>query len=88
MTEEELNRITNTIEQTIKVVVNGKIDKINDKLDAHMLDNKNYIERDELWKAQADPYIKLAVNISGTWKFLVYIAGTLLALIVGYKNLK
>ena len=74
-----LAEITKTVEQSIETVVNGKIRKLDEKVTA-------YIERDEQWKKDADPYIKLASNLSGSWKFLVYVVGGLLAFL-GFYNL-
>ena len=70
------------IKETIKATVNGKIDKMDKKLDEHYIVDQEtsrilteYIKKDEAWKGIADPYIKLAANISGVWRFLVYCCG-------------
>lgn len=64
----------------LEFYVNGKIDKMSDKFDA-------YIINDEKWKAMADPYIRLAMNISGTWKFIVYVVVSVLSFLGLYKIL-
>lgn len=64
--EHYINEMKNIVADTIRTIVNGKIDGMRNDL-------TNYIKEDTLWKNTADPYIKLAANISGTWKFLVYV---------------
>lgn len=76
--DEFLAEITKAVEKSIETVVNGKIRRLDEKLSL-------YIERDELWKKDADPYIKLASHIAGTWKFSVYVIGGILSILALIK---
>lgn len=84
MQDEEISKIIKALDESVakavELNVNGKIRKIDEKLD-------NYIKADLEWKKTADPYIKIASNISGTWKFIIYIAGGILAIIGIRKEL-
>lgn len=68
MTDEQFIEINKTIAETIKTTVNGKIDKLNVKID-------NYIVTDNEWKQQANPTIELGNNIRGFGKVAIYILG-------------
>ncbi len=68
MTPDEFAKITQIIKDTIKETVNGKIDKIDVKLD-------NYIKDDNEWKAAANPTIELGNNVRGFGKVMVYLLG-------------
>lgn len=84
----------------IEIHVNGKINKLTKivednaiKLDSHLEAEKEWATIDvawkksiDLWRGDADPYIKLAQNISGAWKFLIYIVVGLLSL-MGFYNI-
>lgn len=74
MTEVQLEKLQKTIkdqiETTVKLVVNGKIDRLNDKLD-------NYIITDNQWKEDAQPSIDLGKNVNGFGRVLAYILGTI-----------
>jgi len=86
--------------ESIEKTVNGKINKLTDivnantdKLDKHLeaeglwaIADIKWKKSIDLWREDADPYIKLAQNISGTWKFLIYVVVGLLSLI-GFYNL-
>ncbi len=76
----------------VKETVNGKIDAMHNQLKDHTrIDEEtnqkliDYIREDTDWKKTADPYIKLAVNIAGTWKFAIYVLTGLLVVIGFYK---
>jgi hypothetical protein len=68
----ELERIRQTIEDQLKIGiethVNGKIRKMDEKLDA-------YIKEDNEWKARANPTIELGNNIRGFGKVFAYLLG-------------
>ena len=73
MKEEQFSKLLQTIREevndTVKVVVNGKIDRIQQKLD-------DYIASDIEWKNQAKPSIELGRNVNGFGRVLAYILGT------------
>lgn len=76
----ELTQIIDaSVANAIEKHVNGKIRNLDIKL-------TEYIHDDTKWKEDADPYIKLASNISGTWKFAVYTAGGLITLFAIFKT--
>ena len=89
---EESRRIyIDVIKDAIKVTVNGKLDNLTTEFREHREETRNYIKQDMAWKSIADPYIKLAANISGVWKFLIYLGGgiiTLLGVIVGIHQIE
>lgn len=68
MNPEELTQFKKEMQDhvalTIQKVVNGKIDKIGQKLD-------DYIKDDEKWKVRAEPVVKAFENTS--WLFKVFI---------------
>lgn len=68
MTPEQYQQFTDNIKETIKTTVNGKIDRIEKKLDT-------YIEEDNKWKAAAQPTIDMGNNVRGFNKVLMYILG-------------
>ena len=77
MTPEEFTKITDIIKVTIKETVNGKIDRLDIKLDT-------YMKEDNDWKDRANPTIELGNNVRGFGKVMVYllgIAGAIFALI-------
>lgn len=64
MNKEHLEQIKAVIRET----VNGKIDKIDAKLDT-------YIKEDTEWKQKAEPVIKMGENVQGFGKVSLYIIG-------------
>jgi hypothetical protein len=62
MNDEQIKNFKDELKQHIEVViqakVNGKIDKISQKLD-------EYIKLDEAWKNTATPVIKMGTNVKG-----------------------
>ena len=88
MSEEQhqkyIEEVKVAVADSIEKHVNGKIRGLDEKV-------TTYIKEDTEWKATADPYIKLAVNIAGTWKFVIYLVGgvvAILGLIIGIEKLK
>lgn len=65
MDEKQLNLLKSELKdhlsETVKNVVNGKIDAINLKL-------TNYIHDDETWKVRAEPVVKAFENTSWLWR--------------------
>lgn len=86
--------------ESIEKHVNGKINRLTkivedntSKLNSHLEDEKIWLIADvewkkgiDKWRENADPFIKLAQNISGTWKFLIYVVVGFLSLI-GFYNI-
>lgn len=68
MTPEELEHLTNHIEKIIKLTVNGKIDRINDKIEV-------YIHEDNLWKERANPMLEAVGDVRSFGKVLAVILG-------------
>lgn len=68
MTADDIEQIKKEIQSTIKVVVNGKIDKIDQKLE-------EYIKSDNEWKAAAQPVIDMGRNVQGFGRVSLYIVG-------------
>lgn len=70
MTPKQLKQLESVIGKSIQTHVNGKIDKIDKKLD-------EYIKSDNAWKTEAEPVIKMGENMQGASKVLLYLAGTI-----------
>lgn len=62
-----------TLTQVVVSTVNGKIDKLNTKIDL-------YIQADEAWKATAEPVIEMGNNARGASVVLLWLAGTVIAI--------
>ncbi len=58
MSPEQLAKIEETVRHTIETVVNGKVDRINYKLD-------NYIKEDNIWKDNVTPSIEIMKKMQG-----------------------
>lgn len=83
MTPDQIEQIKKAVGESIQVHVNGKIDKMNTKLD-------DYIITDNAWKKEADPYIKGLANVSGAAKLVVWLAisvSSVVGAILAIKNL-
>lgn len=63
-----LRKMDDKIKITIKETVNGKIDRLHDKLDG-------YIREDTDWKTKAEPVIKMGENVAGFGKVSLYVLG-------------
>jgi hypothetical protein len=68
MSEDQILELKKTIYDAVQQTVNGKIDKINDKLDA-------YIKVDTEWKERAEPVIEMGTNVRGFGRVSLYIVG-------------
>lgn len=68
MTPEELEHVLNIVRSTIKDTVNGKIDRMDLKLE-------NYIKSDNEWKTKADPILEMGRDLSSFGKIVVVILG-------------
>lgn len=60
------------VEQTIGETVNGKLDRIKDRLD-------KYIEQDLEWKQKAQPAIDTFINLRGGYKSILVFSAFLVA---------
>ena len=85
MTPEQFESIQQNIKETIQTTVNGKIDKLNTKLDI-------YIKEDDEWKSSVTPSIETMKELQGfasigkaTLKVLVLVGSITTAIIVVYK---
>lgn len=79
MTEEQYQGIKDIISDQIKLVVNGKIDRLTDMLNDH-------IKSDAEWKSDAEPIVTAGRNLSGYGRITVAIIAfiaTLAAAITG-----
>jgi ribosome-associated translation inhibitor RaiA len=72
MKPSDLKILEEAIGKAIKTHVNGKIDKLHEKVD-------RYIKEDTDWKVKAEPVIKMGENLQGTSKVMLYVAGGVLA---------
>lgn len=73
MTPEQYEGLIQSVSDQIKITVNGKIDKINTKLDAYIVD-------DNEWKKTAKPVIEMGKNLQGFGVVALYILTVLAAL--------
>lgn len=75
-----INRnLKETVESSVKMYVNGKIDRLNDKIDV-------YIKEDNEWKTLVMPEIEAVANVRGFGKVtvgLLAIGGTIVGIIAG-----
>ena len=76
--KEEMNR---NIQDSIKITVNGKIDKIDKKLD-------DYILKDTAWKETAQPAIKIGLNLKGFGAVSAYFMGVAATLSAAWVAIK
>lgn len=78
MTEEQLQEINKTIVQTIEKTVNGKINRLDIKID-------DYIKHDMEWKETVEPIIKAYSTANNVGDFAIWISKIILAvgIIVG-----
>ena len=70
MTIEEVKAFLTVV---IQEVVNGKIDKIDLKLDA-------YIKEDMAWKDRAEPVLELGNSLRGASKLILYLTGLIITI--------
>jgi hypothetical protein len=88
MNQEQLIAIQKTIASSIETNVNGKIRVLTEEFRDHKSHVENYIENDEMWKAEAEPYIKGLSNISGGAKIIIWLAVGVSALIGAFLAIK
>lgn len=77
-----IEEITRHTADVVREVVNGKIDKIDVKMDLLSGKYDQHAKDDALWQETANPVIKLANNLSGSGKALIIFAGGL-SIIIG-----
>lgn len=73
MTPKEIEDLKATLTETIKITVNGKIDRLNNKLDL-------YIQEDNDWKDRAKPVIEMGNNARGASVAALWLAGLIIAI--------
>ena len=81
MTPDELEHLTNHIEKVVKLTVNGKIDRMSDRID-------NYIKEDNEWKKKAEPILEMGSNVRSFGKILVsllLLTGTIIGILKFWK---
>lgn len=92
MTPDQLEQIQKTLTETIKIVVNGKIDRMNVKLDTYIKEDNEYKTRfkedTDVWRKGADEKLELVSNIRGFGKVFMYIVGIIVAVGTVYKIFK
>lgn len=66
MSPEQFEQIKTLVSDTIKFTVNGKIDKMNTKID-------EYIADDNAWKADVMPNIKVMRTMENFMSGLIYV---------------
>lgn len=81
MTPTELEQLKEFVALTITTTVNGKIDRMNTKLDT-------YIKEDNLWKEKAQPIIDLGNNARGASVVALWLAGFIAAIGGAYLIIK
>lgn len=77
-----LHRIEPVVATSIEKNVNGKINKLTDKLD-------DYIKSDNQWKSEYEPFLKGVASVSFSGKILlklVVVIGTILGVYLTIKN--
>ena len=63
-----IHKIEPAIENSVNKYVNGKLDKMNLKID-------DYIVSDLQWKERAEPTLQMGQNVAGFGRVLLYIVG-------------
>lgn len=88
MTQEQLDEIKEAVADSVKAVVNGKIDKLQTIMEQHMEDDKivadrliQHLAKEEEWKKKAEPVIEMGTNISGFGKITLYLIGFIMAFV-------
>jgi len=88
MTEKELKRIEDAVAKSIQTNVNGKIDKMNTKLDEHIEKVAIHNEIHEADMAQIRPFLEGAAGLKVLRDFFVWVGGAAIAWIAIKNNLK
>lgn len=71
MTPEQFTELKEALAQTVQVSVNGKIDRLNTKLDTHIDGFNRYVKDDMEWKETVEPVVKAFENTSWLWKLFI-----------------
>lgn len=74
MKQSDIDKIIQAVDKQIKVTVNAKIEKLSDKLDKHIEESK--------------PAMDVYNTANNLGKFIKWIAGTLLAIVLLYTYIK
>jgi hypothetical protein len=70
---EIMHKMEQGIELAINKNVNGKIKRLDEKIDA-------YIISDNEWKKEFEPYVKGLSNVTGGGKILVWVSGAVVSI--------
>lgn len=73
LVDEIMHKMEQGIELAINKNVNGKIKRLDEKLEA-------YIIQDNAWKSEFEPYIKGLANVTGGGKILVWFSGAVISI--------
>lgn len=79
MTPEQLRALQETVAESIEKNVNGKIRRLDEKIDNYIREDNEYKERMTIetaeWRKNADEKLQLVGNIQGFGKVLMYFLG-------------
>lgn len=79
MTPEQLRALQETVAESIEKNVNGKIRRLDEKIDNYIREDNEHKERMILetaeWRKSADEKLQLVSNIQGFGKVLMYFLG-------------
>ena len=67
LVDEIMHKMEHGIEKAIDKNVNGKIKRLDEKID-------NYILQDNAWKSEFEPYMKGVANLTGSGKILLWLS--------------
>jgi hypothetical protein len=88
MSPDQFNQIKELIETTIQLKVNGKIDRMNQKLDDYIVVDNQWKSGDKEWKESAQPAIDSVDNAKMGGRFVVWLIGVLASIVTLYEVLK
>lgn len=78
-----IHKMETKIEESINRNVNGKINKLHDKIDAYIKTDDawkvTYKKEDDAWKLEAQPVIDMGRNVRGFSTVSLYILGFILS---------
>lgn len=71
---EKLSRdLTKQTRETIDITVNGKINRLDQKIDLYIAQDTQWKEDDRKWKETAQPSVDLGLNAISFWKVVKWI---------------
>lgn len=84
MNQNEIRQLLDVVEKKIQTTVNGKIDKMNEKLDKHVTEHEQLMDK-------LDPIVDAVQWINTTKNYVMWISGLIAAVgsaIAVFKGLK